>query len=62
MLGGFADAHLPSFDAAMLALYERFLSNSDPDIFNWMSGQEPLPPSEQNEVADLMLSHFKTAR
>ena len=61
MLGGFADAHLPQFSAEQLAAYERFLNNSDPDIFNWITGQEPVPPAEDNAVVTLMLKFFKTA-
>lgn len=61
MLGGFADAHLPQFDARQLALYECFLNNSDPDIFNWITGQEPVPPSQENDVVALLLKFFKTA-
>lgn len=60
MLGSFADAHVVGFDAAQLAAYDRFLRNSDPDIYNWLSGQEPLPPSEDNAVTRLMMSFFKT--
>ena len=62
MLGGFADAHIPQFDAAQLAAYDRFLVNSDPDIFNWITGQEPVPPSEDNAVVTLMLKFFKTVK
>jgi len=61
MLGGFADAHIPQFDAEQLEAYDRFLKNSDPDIFNWITGQEPVPPSEDNAVVKLMLAFFKTA-
>ena len=61
MLGGFADAHLPQFDARQLALYDRLLNNSDPDIFNWITAQEPVPPAEDNEVVELLLKFFKTA-
>lgn len=61
MLGSFADAHLPQFDARQLALYERFLNNSDPDIFNWMTGQEPVPPAEDNDMTELLMKFFKTA-
>ena len=61
MLGGFADAHLPQFGDEQLTAYERFLNNSDPDIFNWITGQEPVPPSENNDVVALMLAFFKTA-
>ena len=61
LLGQFADAHISQFDDAQLEAYDRFLNNSDPDIFNWITGQEPVPPSEENEVMTLMLKFFKTA-
>lgn len=61
LLGGFADKALPQFDERRLDLYDRFLRNSDPDIYNWITGQEPLPPAEENEVTRLLLDHFKTA-
>jgi len=61
MLGRFADAHVPQFDAGQLAAYDRLLKNSDPDIYNWITGQEPVPPAEDNDVAALLLEFFKTA-
>lgn len=61
LLGSFAEAHLPQFNESQLAAYDRFLNNSDPDIFNWITGQEPVPPAEDNDVVALMLKFFKTA-
>lgn len=61
LLGKFAEAHIPQFDEAQLAAYDRFLNNSDPDIFNWITGQEPVPPAEDNAVVSLLLKFFKTA-
>lgn len=61
LLGTFADAHIPRFNEVQLAAYERFLKNSDPDIFNWITGQEPVPPAEDNDVVALMLKFFKTS-
>lgn len=58
LLGRFADAHIGGFDDAQLALYDRFLNNSDPDIFNWVTGQEPLPPAEDNAVTRLLLEFY----
>lgn len=58
MLGRFAEAHVPEFDAEQLALYDRFLTNSDPDIYSWLSRQEPLPPSEDNAVVRLLLAFY----
>jgi len=61
LLGKFADANVPQFDRKQLEIYDRFLNNSDPDIFNWITGQEPVPPAENNEVVAALLSFFKTA-
>ena len=61
LLGAFADAHIPGFDSAQLMLYERFLNNSDPDIYNWITRQDPLPPSEENGVTRLLLEFFVKA-
>lgn len=58
LLGRFADTHLPAFSEAQLALYDRFLNNSDPDIYNWISRAEPVPPAEDNEVVQLLLAFY----
>lgn len=59
LLGRFADAHMAGLDAGQLADYDRFLNNSDPDIFNWVSGQEPLPPAEDSAVVRLLIAFYK---
>lgn len=59
LLGKFADAHIPAMQAEALALYDRFLNNSDPDIYNWITGQEPVPPAEDNAVVRLLLAFYK---
>ncbi|MBU6474932.1 MAG: succinate dehydrogenase assembly factor 2 [Alphaproteobacteria bacterium] len=59
LLGRFAEAHVLRFGAAQAAGYERLLNNSDPDIYNWITGQEPVPPSEDGEVTALLLNFFK---
>ena len=59
MLGKFADSYVPGFDEAQLALYDRFLNNSDPDIYNWLTGQEPVPPAEDTAVVRLLLDFYK---
>ena len=58
LLGRFADAHIWGFDTEQLALYDRFLNNSDPDIYNWITGQEPVPPAEDNKVVRLLLAFY----
>lgn len=58
LLGRFADAHVPDFTAEQLEMYDRFLNNSDPDIYNWISGAEPVPPAEDNAVVRLLLAFY----
>ncbi len=55
MLGRFADAHVTGFSDEELLQYERILKNSDPDLFNWISRREPVPPSEDTAVMRLLL-------
>jgi antitoxin CptB len=58
LLGKFADRHVPEMDAGQLELYDRFLSNNDPDIFNWVTAAEPLPPEEENEVVRALIRFY----
>jgi antitoxin CptB len=59
LLGRFADAHLDSFTPEQIDLYDRFLNNSDPDIYNWITRQEPVPPAEDSAVVKLLLDFYK---
>lgn len=58
LLGRFADEHVPHFDAAQLEAYDRFLNNSDPDIYNWIIGAEPVPPAEDHAVVRMLLDFY----
>ena len=58
LLGKFADEHIPGFDDAALEDYDRFLNNSDPDIYNWITGQEPVPPAEDTPVVRVLLAFY----
>ncbi len=40
LLGTFAKKHVPGFSANELAEYQNLLEESDPDLYNWISGQE----------------------
>ena len=50
ILGGFADSRLSSLNSADLDLYEEMLSENDHDLYQWASGQVPVP----GKYADLM--------
>lgn len=54
LLGRFADAHLQDFDETQLMQYDRMLKNSDPDLYNWITGAEPIPPAEDCEALQLL--------
>lgn len=62
LLGRFADAHVTGFDAGQLVLYDRLLNNSDPDLFNWVTGAEPVPPSEDTSVLRLLLKFHSSKK
>jgi succinate dehydrogenase flavin-adding protein (antitoxin of CptAB toxin-antitoxin module) len=59
LLGAFARAHLPLFDAGQLDRYEKLLDcNQDPAIYAWAVGRDPVPPEFDTDVMKL-LKQFK---
>jgi antitoxin CptB len=57
LLGGFADAHLRAFTSEQLDLYEALLLHGDPDLYNWVTGAEPMPAENDNDVMQLLKAH-----
>jgi succinate dehydrogenase flavin-adding protein (antitoxin of CptAB toxin-antitoxin module) len=43
LLGTFATKHLEGFGSGQLAEWEHILEKDDPDLFNWITGKQPLP-------------------
>lgn len=56
LLGRFADAHLPGFDAGELQQYEDLLVNSDPDLYNWITGKETPPANLGSDVLQKLIN------
>jgi antitoxin CptB len=56
IMGRFADRHLPGFTPEQLDRYERLLELSDPDLYNWMTGREPVPAEHDNDVMRLLVA------
>jgi antitoxin CptB len=54
LLGRFADAHLDAFGSGQLDLFARLLENSDPDIYDWIGGQVPVPADRDSEILRLL--------
>ncbi len=59
LLGRFADAHLPDFDAAELKEYDELLHNSDPDLYNWLTGKENPPANRDSSVLQKLIKFHK---
>lgn len=47
LLGSFAQKHVPDFTEDELEEYAELLNESDPDLYNWMTGQEEAPMKVQ---------------
>lgn len=62
LIGSFADAHVPGFDHERLDRYEALLELSDPDLYNWYAGREPLPAEHDNDVMRLLMQFRYTPR
>jgi antitoxin CptB len=54
LIGSFADRHLPDFGPEELAQFQRLLKENDPDIYDWMTGRQPVPPEHDNHVTRLL--------
>jgi len=56
LLGKFADAHLETLSADHLAAYDALLEESDPDLYNWITGREAAP----DHLSDVLIELMKT--
>ena len=56
LMGRFADAHVPDFTTVQLDCFETILTLSDPDLYNWISGREPVPAELDNEVMRMLVA------
>lgn len=61
ILGGFAESHLASFNAAELAQYEAIIESDEHQLYRWLTGAEPVPPVLDGPVMRQLLA-FKVWR
>ena len=54
MLGRFCDRHLPTMDGGQVGRFEKLLENSDPDLYNWITGREDPSPDQDSDVLCLL--------
>lgn len=57
LLGSFADAHVPGFTDAELAEYEILLTQSDPELYGWISGAALPPANLLSPLLEKLLNH-----
>ncbi len=57
IMGTFADRFLPGFSEDDLDLYDTILTHPDPDLYNWITGQEVVPANYMNPVMEKLLQH-----
>lgn len=62
LMGSFADAHVGDFDHTMLDRFEALLELGDPDLYDWMSGREPVPAEHDSDVMRLLTAFRYTPR
>jgi antitoxin CptB len=57
LLGSFADRHMAGFSPDELSQYEALLEYSDPDLYDWMTGQSSAPANILTPVLEKLLGH-----
>jgi antitoxin CptB len=57
IMGSFADKYVPEFNVADLDQYEELLQNSDPDLYDWISGRKEVPANIRNDLIEKLLTH-----
>lgn len=57
LIGSFADRNLGNFGESELIEFEEILCQNDPDVYDWVSGQKPVPEERKSSVLDLLLQY-----
>lgn len=55
LMGPFADRFLDEMSVAQLGQLEDLLTKPDLDLYNWIVGREPVPPSAESDVLKLII-------
>jgi antitoxin CptB len=56
ILGSFAEAYLPGFDAAQLDRFEALLECPDAELFDWINARALPTPEYDHDVTQLLLA------
>ena len=61
LMGRFADSFVPHASEDDLGLFEDVLNETDPDIYDWVTGRLPLPANDFNCILHAMIAFYKVA-
>ncbi|MEZ5647728.1 MAG: succinate dehydrogenase assembly factor 2 [Alphaproteobacteria bacterium] len=56
LLGRFAERYVPEFTSEQLQQFDHLLTLSDPDIYDWVTGKNPIPSTHNTSVMALLAS------
>jgi len=54
IIGRFAERHLGELTDAQLDVFEALIHSSEPALFDWITGREPVPPAHDTDVMTLL--------
>lgn len=60
LMGRFAEDFLPKASPEEVNLFEALLEENDPDIFDWVTGKEPLPDKPFTPLLRHFMDFYKT--
>lgn len=54
LFGGFADKYLERLNPEQLDRFEALIAETDNDLFNWVTGKEPVPERLNHDVMEMI--------
>ncbi|MEX0861092.1 MAG: succinate dehydrogenase assembly factor 2 [Cucumibacter sp.] len=60
ILGGFAEARIAGFDAAMLDRFEALMDLPEPDLYAWITGQAKPPADADRALIGAIAEYCET--
>jgi len=60
LFGRFADRRLAGLDAAQLDRFESLLAETDSDLFDWVTGKQPVPGRLDHDVMAMLQDFART--
>ena len=59
LMGRFAEAYVPTASEADLDLFEALLNETDPDIYDWVTGRLEIPANDAGPIVQRLKEFYK---